>query len=46
MTAYRFVAMAFALVFMAGYSGTQKAMAAPAPEPAAYGQERWDIPPG
>ena len=46
MIAYRFVATAFALVFMAGYSGTQKSMAAPAPEPAAYGQERWEIPPG
>jgi hypothetical protein len=46
MKTYRFVAMAFVLVFMAGYLGTQKSMAAPAPEPAAYGQERWEIPPG
>jgi hypothetical protein len=45
MTPYRFVATAFALVFLAGYSGTQKSLAAPAPEAAAYGQERWEMPP-
>jgi hypothetical protein len=47
MTRYRFMATVFAFAFMAGYSGTQKSFAAPAPaEPGAYGQERWEIPPG
>src|SRR3954470_8751926 len=46
MSAYRFGAAAFALVLLAGYSGTQKVMAAPAPEPGAYGQERWEMAPG
>jgi len=46
MTPYRIVATAFALVLLAGYSGTQKSMAAPAPDPAGYGQERWEMPPG
>jgi len=43
---HRSVAAAFALALMAAYSGAARAVAAPAPEPAAFGQERWEVPPG
>ncbi len=48
MTTYRVVATAFALALLAGYSGNSKSWAAPPPPaaPAAYGQERWEMPPG
>jgi hypothetical protein len=45
MTSYRFVA-AFALALVALYPSAQKSIAAAAPEPAGFGQERWEIPPG
>jgi hypothetical protein len=47
MTPYRFVTAAFALALMAAFPGSRKALATPAaPEPAAFGQERWEMPPG
>jgi len=47
MTPYRAVTAAFALAFIAVYPGAGKACAAPAaPEPVAFGQERWEMPPG
>lgn len=47
MTPCRFAATAFAFVLMAGYSCTQKSFAVPPPaQPAAWGQEPWELPPG
>jgi hypothetical protein len=46
MTSYRIVIPAFALALMVSYPGTQKSFAAAAPEPAAFGQDRWEMPPG
>lgn len=47
MTPWRFVITAFAFGLIAAYPGARKAAASPAsPEPAAYGQERWEMPPG
>ncbi len=45
MTPNRIVTSTFALAFMACYPGAQKAFSDPAPEPAAFGQERWEMPP-
>ena len=43
----RFVIAASAIGLIAAYPGAKRVFAAPpAPEPAAYGQERWEIPPG
>ena len=47
MTPCRLVITAVAFGLMALYPGTRTASAAPAsPEPAAFAQERWEIPPG
>jgi len=47
MTRNRFAALAFAFALLAAYPGASKAFAAPAaPELAAFGQERWEMPPG
>jgi hypothetical protein len=48
MTTYRVVATAFVLAVLAGYFGNSKSWAAPPPPtaPPAYGQERWEMPPG
>lgn len=46
MTPYRFVITAVAFGLIAVYPGARRAAAAPAsPEPAAWGQEGWEIPP-
>jgi hypothetical protein len=46
MNSYRLVSSVFVFALAAFIPGTQKSFAAPAPEPGAFGQERWEMPPG